>query len=298
MPYEPTWGALIGCYLFLAGLGGGAFLTSTFLHRFHPQATSMIRMGRVIAPVTVIAGLLLLVVDAEAGFHNPLRFAFLLTNFGSIMTWGVVFLGVFIVVALVVLFLDLKHLKVPAWLEGIGAVFGFLVGLYTGLLLGACKTFPLWNNALLPVIFIVSAVSTGMAAVLLAGAIKKPAEFNRIETLKKFHCIFPVVELFLVVVLLLMLPSQAAGAGAASVAKLVTGEYALVFWLVFLVIGLIAPTGVELWLLFFTRPEFEHSRKAHALSAGSSIAVLIGGFALRMLVLYAAVPITMTVPWT
>ena len=31
MTFEPIWGAIIAWYLFLAGLGGGAFVTSAFL---------------------------------------------------------------------------------------------------------------------------------------------------------------------------------------------------------------------------------------------------------------------------
>ncbi len=38
--------------------------------------------------------------DAEAGLHNPLRFALLLHNPFSVMTWGVVFLAAFVLIAL------------------------------------------------------------------------------------------------------------------------------------------------------------------------------------------------------
>lgn len=297
MSYEPTWGLIIACYLFLAGLGGSAFLTSALLRKFCPQAVNMIRFGRIIGPATVIVGLLLLIVDATAGFHNPLRFVFLLGNFGSVMTWGVVFLAVFVVVSLLVAALDLTKHRVPGWLDAIGSIFGLLVGIYTGLLLGACKTFPLWNNALLPVIFVVSAVSTGMASVLLAAVFKHPEEFNQVGLLKKFHYVFPCIELCLVIVMLIMLSVDASGAGRESAAKLITGEYAVAFWFVFIILGLVMPTLLETWLLFFAPEEFEHSKKAHAISAASDIGVLLGGFALRWLVLLAAVPVTLVVPW-
>lgn len=297
MSYEPTWSLIIACYLFLAGLGGSAFLTSALLRKFCPQAVNMIRIGRIIGPATVIVGLLLLIVDATAGFHNPLRFVFLLGNFGSVMTWGVVFLAVFIVVSLLVALLDLTKHRVPGWLDAVGAVFGLLVGIYTGVLLGACKTFPLWNNALLPVLFLVSAISTGMASVLLAAVFKHPEEFNQVGLLKKFHYIFPCLELFIVIVFLIMLSFDATGAGRESAAKLVCGEYAVAFWFVFIILGLVMPTALETWLLFFAPEEFERSRKAHIISAASDIGVLLGGFALRWLVLLAAVPITLVVPW-
>ena len=124
MIYEPIWGAIIAWYLFLAGLGGGAFATAVFVRYRHPDCKRLMRVGRLIAPIVVIIGLCLLMFDAAAGFAHPLRFALLLTNFGSVMTWGVVFLAVFVVVALIVLVLDLMKREVPMWLDCVGLVMG------------------------------------------------------------------------------------------------------------------------------------------------------------------------------
>ena len=87
MTFEPIWNSIIAWYLFLAGLGGGAYVSAAFLRWRHPEAVNMIRIGRVIAPVVVIVGLCLLMFDATAGLHNPLRFALLLTNFGSAVSY-------------------------------------------------------------------------------------------------------------------------------------------------------------------------------------------------------------------
>lgn len=142
MIYEPIWGAIIAWYLFLAGLGGGAFATAVFVRYRHPECKRLMRVGRLIAPIVVIIGLCLLMFDAAAGFAHPLRFALLLTNFGSVMTWGVVFLAVFVVVALIVLVLDLMKREVPMWLDCVGLVMGLCVAIYTGCLLGVCQGFP------------------------------------------------------------------------------------------------------------------------------------------------------------
>ena len=132
MSFEPIWGAPIAWYLFLAGLGGGAFVTSAFLAWRHPEAVNMRKVGHLIAPVAVMIGLLLLMVDAEAGLHNPLRFALLLHNPFSVMTWGVVFLAGFMVVSIIVVVLDFMKKSVPKWLELVGVVFGVCVAMYTG----------------------------------------------------------------------------------------------------------------------------------------------------------------------
>ena len=295
MTFEPIWGSIIAWYLFLAGLGAGAFATSAFLGWRHPEATSMRKVGHVNAPVVVAVGLVLLMVDAEAGLHNPLRFFYLLSNFGSVMTWGVVFLSLFMVVAIAALVLDILKKNVPTWLDIVGVALAFAVAVYTGALLGVCNTFPLWNNALLPILFLVSAMSAGAASVLLVAVVKHADEFNRVGVLKKFHFCLPIIELVLVVSLL-FITSFNSPAGFESVMNLVVGEYALPFWLGLVVIGLIMPTALETWLLFFTAKEFEESRKAHWISFVSDVGVLVGGFLLRLLIVAAAVPVTIVVP--
>ncbi len=86
-------------------------------------------------------------------------------------------------------------------------------------------------------------------------------------------------------------------AGFNSVMALVAGKYAVVFWVLFIIVGLVAPTALETWLLFFSPREFEESRKAHMISAFTDIGVLVGGFVLRLLILVAALPITLVSPW-
>ncbi|MDO5358888.1 polysulfide reductase [Slackia faecicanis] len=291
MSIEPVWGAPIAWYLFLAGLGAGAYITSAFLRWRHPEACGMRLAGHVIAPIAVAIGLVLLMVDAEAGLHNPLRFALLLSNFGSVMTWGVVFLSVFMAVALITAALDLMKKKVPGWLEMAGAVVALCVAAYTGALLGVCNTYPLWNNALLPVLFTVSALSAGAASVLLAAVVRHADEFNKAGVLKKFHFCLPIIEMLLVASLCFITAFNST-AGFESVASLVAGEWAVWFWLGLVFVGLILPTVLETWLLFFTSKEFEESRKAHWISFASDAGVLVGGFMLRYLVVMAAVPLT------
>lgn len=299
MTFEPIWGLIIALYLFLAGLGGGAFASAAYLRWKHPNFVHLIRYGRVIAPITVIIGLCLLMLDATAGFHNPLRFVFLLTNFGSVMTWGVVFLAVFVIVALIVVVMDLlgKGTKIPLWLDIFGGIMGLCVCIYTGCLLGVARTFPLWNNAALPVLFLVSAVSTGMAAMLLVSIFGAPKEFDDAVKFKKFHFFLPVFELFLIACLLFITANSAEEAGYTSVMNLIAGDCSVAFWLVFILVGLLLPTIIEWKALFFCTKEQESSKMGHLASGLSDAGLLIGGFALRLLILTAAMPITLVQPW-
>lgn len=292
MSYEPVWGGIIAWYLFLAGLGGGAFVASAYLRWKHPEAVNMRRAGHLIAPAVVIAGLLLLMLDAEAGLHNPLRFALLLSNFGSVMSWGVVFLAGFTLVALAVALLDILKKAVPNALEIAGVALGLCVAVYTGALLGVANTFPLWNNALLPILFLVSALSTGMAAVMLYGALARPDEFARVESLKRTHFALPLIELLLVASLLFITGFNSS-AGSASVSSLLVGDYALPFWIAFLAVGLVAPAAIEAWSMLGASDAFERSTQGRVAAAGSEIGVLVGGWALRYLLIVAALPLVL-----
>ena len=144
---------------------------------------------------------------------------------------------------------------------------------YTGCLLGVCQGFPLWNSALLPILFLVSAVSTGMAAVL------------------------PVIEFVLVAALLFITAFNPSPAGWESVMSLVAGNWAVAFWLLFVIVGLVLPTILECWMLWLAKHEFETSRTGQMISALSDAGVLVGGFMLRLLIVSAAVPITIIQPW-
>lgn len=309
-----VWDAFIAVYLFLAGLGAGAFVLGALTNWAKTPAPRMKRIAFVIAPVAVAVGTLVLVVDAKAGFANPLRFFLLVSNLNSVMAWGVIILSVFLAVSVVDLVLLLVRKKTPKALDVVGMVLAVCVAAYTGVLLGdAGLAFPLWNMAILPLLFVVSAASTGIAAVLLVTYLAAPDEVEALPFLPKAGLVLPVLELVLVAVLLGVTAGSsgsAAAAGAASVANLVSGAYAVPFWLGFVVVGLVLPFALEL-----ARHRGAGASKAAAVvgaaapgagpdgsaaaGAGSGKAlalvgeagVLVGGFMLRYLVIMAALAV-------
>ena len=203
-----VWGPLIAWYLFLAGASAGAFLTAVFVEAKYPDSNKMRIVGRIIAPVFLGLGLPMLMIDAEAGLHNPLRFFWLVSNPGSVMTLGVYFICVYMPVALAAAVLEILKKKVPKWLTWIGIVFAFAVAAYTGFLLGVVKAYPLWNNAILPILFVVSALSAGLAATSLVGLVTDRERFEHMWLIKKSHVILSAIEM---VVLFTMLVIVSAG---------------------------------------------------------------------------------------
>lgn len=306
-----VWDAFIAVYLFLAGLGAGAFFLGALVGWAKKPLPKMRRIAYIIAPVAVVVGTLVLVFDAKAGFANPLRFFYLVTNLSSVMAWGVIILSAFIIVSAVDLVILLVKKETPKVLDVIGMVLAVCTAAYTGVLLGdAGMAFPLWNMVVLPVLFVVSAASTGMAAVLLGTYAVAPDEAASLPQLSKAGLVLPVVELVLVVALLAVTAGtqgSAAVAGAASVASLMSGAYAVPFWLGFVALGLVLPFALELYrhrsggAKAVIAVDGESAAKAPdgAGSAGSGktlafvgeAGVLIGGFMLRYLVIMAALAV-------
>ena len=284
-----VWGPMIAWYLFLAGASAGAFLTSAFVEVKYPESVKMRVAGRIIAPIFLGIGLVMLMLDAEAGLHNPLRFFWLIANPGSVMTLGVYFICVFMPVALVSALLEVLKKPVPKWLTWVGIVFAFAVAAYTGFLLGVVKAFPLWNNAVLPILFVVSALSAGLAATSLVGLLVDRERFEQMWLIKKSHVILSAIEM---VVLATMLVIVSAGSveGAASVYSLVAGQYAPAFWGGIVLLGLVAPFIIEGYPVFITK-RVESSMTSMVVSVIGEAGVLVGGFMLRLLVVLSALPV-------
>ena len=283
------WDWIIALYLFLAGLGAGAFVMGTIAGWKCPNGKKLKLTALIIAPVAVGVGTLMLMVDARAGLAHPLRFFGLLTNPSSIMMWGVVLLSLFLLAAVVALVLQWRRGRTPKWLDAVGMLLALGVAGYTGMLLGdAHAAFPLWNQLVLPVLFVVSAASAGFAAVVLAGHVLKAPELEKLGFTHVTGLVLPVLEAALIAVLLMCaqaVDGSAAAAAAASVAALVSSTYAVPFWLGLVIVGLAVPFALELAMR--AKPALADGPATYV----AECCVLMGGFMLRFLVIYAAVAV-------
>lgn len=276
-----VWGPLIAGYLFLAGASAGAYATAAVIDRKYPQAGKIAFAGRIAAFVALCVGLIMLMVDAEAGLANPGRFFLLFSNPASVMTLGVYVICLFMLVTIVSLVLDFMKKRQPAVLLGVGCVLALCLAAYTGFLLGEAAPYPLWSNAALPVLFVVSGASAGLALVLLIGRIMNKKAVEAMRVFDRAGVILPIAELF-VLFCMLVVVSTGSPEGAESVSAMLTGGYALAFWLGLVLVGLVLPFAIE---------AYSAKANAHGAALGyvANVGVLVGGFMLRYLVVAAAV---------
>jgi len=150
-------------------------------------------------------------------------------------------------------------------------VMGTALGIYTGVLLGTMAARPLWNSAILGPLFLVSGLSTGVAFILLY----RVADSERV-LLSKLDMGLITAEIALIALWLITLASGGAAARSA-VTMFFGGPYTAAFWTLVVALGLVAPLVAEI---------IEHRHKVVP-GRVTAVLVLIGGFALRWIVVFA-----------
>lgn len=131
----------------------------------------------------------------------------------------------------------IKYRKVMAWLMMMLAV---VLGVYTGILLSAFNARPLWNTSILGPLFLVSGLSTGLAAIMWMSK----SHYER-KVLSKIDIILIGIELFLIVHLFMgFLAATEVQIEAAQL--FLGGQFTTTFWIFVVILGLIFPALLEI----------------------------------------------------
>ena len=293
--HQHVWGWQIATYLFLGGLGGATFAISAILHLFEGCDRKMLS----VAVLSSIGFLVLGTVFLLADMLQPLKAAYALTNPNSWIFWGVIFINFYFLAAIVYVIPLLEEWpkllpiiqKIPTPLLSLlerfnrlaalgGSAAGFLIAIYTGLLISAAPAISFWNTPALPLLFVISGFSTGAAYLLLLSTFsKKETAWKISEKLEQLDAVLIVSELIILGAYFnfaLFLPT-----GARESAQYLFNSP--VFIIGFFIAGLLIPLAIETYGIFFSG----HSKKSNSLLAFASALVLIGGYLLRFFVLSA-----------
>lgn len=309
---QSAWGVLVVNYLFLAGVSAGAFAISSFATYIGgPHFRRVARIGALIAPWPVMAGVGLLIFD----LGRPLAFwhLFVTVQLTSPMSIGSWLLTGFVLLSLVYAALWLptpfdRLLRVPTRLDSVlrwsqckplsaqavqrgralVAALGFPlslgIGIYTGILLGAIPSRPLWNTPMLAQLFLFSAMSTGTATVLLITALLGTRQATGFEEERRLlvsaDLVLIVLEIFMLIPFLLH-HALSTWSSATSIELILGGDYTLWFWVGVILLGILLPLMIEAYELFPVVLKQGATRHSLALSATSGALVLVGGFLLR-----------------
>lgn len=273
-----VFSSFIVWYLVLAGAGSGALAVASVGEFRRASAEGLAvgpvplsRAGFVVAPPLVALASFVLMLDLE----RPERiWGVVLHPFHSVASIGAFSLTVTFVLAVATV-VGLFVWKRP----GAAAVRALLVAniafalvtmTYSGLLLSTLRSVPFWETPLIPVLFVVSSLSSGIACIMVAGFFLSTDDRGA-DALWAWSTVLSLVELVVLVALLV----QAAASGVAAqhaLGELLHGSAALLFWPGIVGTGIVFPIVCHALSHAFPRP---------VLLLASMIGVLAGTVCLR-----------------
>lgn len=291
-----AWPWPIAVYLFLAGISGGAFAAAALVRIFRKQTqiTPLLQAASLIALTTILLGMVCLVFDLT----KPLDFWKILIFYNptSVMSVGVMALLVFIPVMFLVTLVSFYEFEcvrtlvdrvpcastlvsllrraLPA-LTWIGLIFALTVCAYTGFLISALVRFPLINTAVLPVLFVASGLSAGIACSQLGAVLLGDSHDSRdVHILHSAEWPVMAAEALCIFMIAFALMTGVESAQMASRA-FVDGFWASEFWLGVVGVGFVCPLLLALF------------KKSFATVVASAACSVVGMMCLRFFILYA-----------
>ena len=293
----PHWEWYIVLYFFLGGLAGGCYFLAAVIDLVGRRADRpLARLGYYVAfPAVAVSGLLL-TVDLSRPFRfwhmlierNTLEPMFKYWSPMSIGSWALLLFGLFTFISFLAALADDDRVRHPAlrWFQWpavrglrapslagriiavLGGFFGFYIAGYTGILLAVTNR-PVWSDTpLLGMLFIVSAASTS-AALLILLAQRGGWQVPGLADLHRFDDWVLMLELVVLIAVMVSLgPVLRAWLNA---------------WGVLLVVGVIIVGMIVPLVLSFRARRF-----GAANMTTPAILVLIGGFLLRVVIVFSS----------
>jgi protein NrfD len=280
----PEWGWLVVFYFFVGGLAGGSYFLAVLIDFFgRTEDRPLARLGYYISfPCIVLSGILL-TLDLrrpERFWHmliesNTFRPMFKYYSPMSIGSWALTIFGLFSLLSFLSALAEAdrlswpaaRSLRPPAMLGGIlsviGGLLGFFVAGYTGVLLSVTNR-PIWSDTpLLGMLFVVSAASISASLMLLLAG-KSGWKMPGVRALHRMDAWVVALEFIVLIALMISL---------GPVFRAWLNAWGVLLFVGVILIGMLVPLALY-W------------RNLNATAA--AVLVLIGGFILRLVIVFSA----------
>ena len=245
-----VFGWKVIAYLFLAGVGGGAAAVGGAFQLIPPEGETITRTSVILAGPLVVVGCILLFFDLgrpQAAFRALSR-----PNHAWIAR-GTIILTVFMIFQAIQFagwiwpfHASMNDSPLFTFLNVLGGIFGLLTVLYTGFLFDTTRSIPFWSTPILPLLFLVSGVSTGIFAlifVLLLSGLPVDEEISLLSQIDLFVILFEGLILFFY-----LHGMHEVTAARASVRRLIQEDLSSAFWGGVVGLGLLIPFLIEVFL--------------------------------------------------
>lgn len=273
------WGILISTYVFFVVSSTGLCLVSSMGHVFGIENFEVIgKRSIILAILTLLCGFGVIAMELGHPFRMMI-YNVISPNFESAIWWMGTLYGVYLVFIIIEFFFLMKHDHKWAFYAGLG---GFLAGIAAhsnlGAVFGLLEARPFWHGPYLPIYFILSALISGSALIIIIFniAYKSPSNMpdKVTKALKSISKIFGFLLGILIFFEIWKVITSIYGAPPEkfeTVQTLLSGQLGVNFWFFEIILGMLIPFGI----ILFTKGR---SIKASLVAA---ISAVIGIFYMR-----------------
>lgn len=269
-----SWGLLIAVFAFLVGFGAGSqFVASYIVLANRKDLKPYAKTAQVIALAGAIGAGVAILID----LGHPLHIFAMITHPNPIspLTWDMIALTTFIVVAIVDLIAIARDSKALKFWMFIGLLAAFALQLVEGLLFALMEARVWWHSVIMPIDFIVVAVVCGLAIAVIICALKpKECKPEALHDLSVMLAGAIIVHLVLSIIDLAIVCFGGSAADAGALAALLS---ALPLYILELGLPLIA-----VFVLLLSKKDPKKSMVT------GGVLVVIGMFCHRLMLLYPA----------
>ena len=227
-------GILLWLAFFFIELGAGIFFVASFFDNLSSLMIGWLCCG-------IVGGGLHLIF-----LGKPQRFWRIIFSSGWQTSWisrGLIFVSLFLGLGLA--YIGLIHWSSPPPSLMIAAdVFAFLTVIYGGFAMNYVNGIPLWNTALLPVLYVISGLWGGAEATL--GLTLAGGDIKLGISIEEWIRILIIGFIILIPVYLVSV-RYISPTGRESVKQLVQGRWSLLFWIDVVIIGIAIPIGAVMY---------------------------------------------------
>ena len=250
---EVPWGLWVGLYEYFVLLEVGAVLSFTLL-RYGAGIRDLDRLGPIIM-LTALAALIGALVSIFHDLGQPFRVwrPILAPDFGSLLTWMIwLHMGYMIILVLELWAYRLGRKDIVRNMAYISVPAGAALVAVLGSFLSVAAARPLWNDLLLPVVYLISAFVVGTGLVLLQHILFSPDRgtdtYHRVaHRLGRWFIAWIMIGAFTALTISLVMTYAEVPATAAILRQMLTGEYAWTLWVFHVGLGIALPVGLLFW---------------------------------------------------
>jgi formate-dependent nitrite reductase membrane component NrfD len=261
-------GIMVAFAMFFGGVSGGLYLASLYF-------TS--KLGMFIAWLLAMAAGM----TDMAHLSKPMRFWRMLSRPGSSwITRGFILIWLFLGAAMI-------QLAITQWAPGnvwetvfkvIAGIMAFGVAIYSGFVIGYVGAVKIWNTGLVPILYVISGLTAGLAVVVL---VSLNGSAGTLLTISKF-LLAGLVVYAIFVAIYFWVATYSSESARDSAVRVLKGAIAPAFWLGVVIIGIIVPVAL-------IAPFTLNQNVSTAGFAVAAVGAIIGGVMLRYVILKAGV---------